>query len=333
MKRATRSCWTFILMFVVTYHTHAQIAIANLEKIPELKNGTTYIVMNDPAYPGANEYIEMFKANWTISNVAFIKYADIEKYYKAGNFFLTIGGYITTGQTSPMFGGSIGGPDGNGTGTGIEPVYTQLYLELWTCKEKYLENTKYKYLTTNNRYQLARIDLYTTYEAITTPKLIYREEYNVTSNIRNWGVGILKNYVQVLMTGLSTNPKERWLYSPSLDQTELSKLKSETLYVPDYVLIQIDKHFGTITTNHLESDMFSKYKLKYKLLPTKELNTKIMTDKEPFYYLVYVKSCTDKFISVVNSQTGEIVYSKYYPLSYNIKPEDLDNLQKQILGQ
>jgi len=60
------------------------------------------------------------------------------------------------------------------------------------------------------------------------------------------------------------------------------------------------------------------------------LNSKILSEKNAFYYVQYVKSSTDKFVSVINSSTGEIVYSVYTPVSYNIKSDDLEDLQKKI---
>ena len=45
---------------------------------------------------------------------------------------------------------------------------------------------------------------------------------------------------------------------------------------------------------------------------------------------VGIKSSTDKYVSVINSLTGEIVYSTYTPVSYNIKSGDLESIQRKI---
>lgn len=315
----------------IAFNSNAQIAIANLDRIPELKNGTTYIVMKDPDFPGAKEYIEMFKRIWTISKIQFIKYSDVHNHYGKGNYFLSMGGYKFADQYTLMFGGLFSGADGN---TNYYPKAawfeeTHIYLELWTCTDNFLEKKGDKELKLNNTIQLARIDLYTDIPAYDDPKYLYAEEYNSTVRIRNWGVGILENYVQSMMTYFNHN-QERKLYSATTNKAELAKLKTETLYVPNYVLIQYDKKTNGETGKHLESDLFKKYTLKHKLLTIEELNAKIVNKQEPIYYFIYVKSRVDKFVSVVNSVTGEMIYARYTPMSYNLQPDDLNDLQLEV---
>lgn len=315
----------------IAFNSNAQIAIANLDRIPALKNGTTYVLMKDPDFPGAKEYIEMFKKTWTISKVEFIKYSDAHNHYSAGNYFLSMGGYKFSDQYTPMFGGFFGGADGNTNeypkGTWFEE--THIYLELWTCTDKYVENKKDKDLKINNTIQLARIDLYTDELTFRDPRCLYAEEYN-SNRIRNWGVGILENYIQSIMTYFNHN-QECKLYSAITNKAELTKLKKETLYVPNYVLINCDKKTNTEKGKHLESELFKKYTLKHTLLTIEELNAKIVNKQEPIYYFIYVKSRNDKFVSVVNSVTGEMIYSRYTPMSYNLQPDDLNDLQLEIL--
>jgi hypothetical protein len=88
---------------------------------------------------------------------------------------------------------------------------------------------------------------------------------------------------------------------------------------------------GDESKQHKEEDLFEDYKLKYQLVSTKKLNDNIVNDPSGFYYLLYVKSSTDKFVSVINSRTGEIIYSDYTPVKYNLKPGDLKDLYKKIM--
>jgi hypothetical protein len=124
--------------------------------------------------------------------------------------------------------------------------------------------------------------------------------------------------------------EKRHLYKSILNETELKNLKDEVLYVPDYVLINFNKFTGDETKKHDEKDIFKNYKFEYKLMSTDELNEKIMNDTTSFYYLIYIKSSADKFVSVINSLTGEIIYSNYTYRSYNIKSKDLKKLRKKI---
>jgi hypothetical protein len=110
---------------------------------------------------------------------------------------------------------------------------------------------------------------------------------------------------------------------------ELKNLKNETLYVPSYTMIKYNKFNGNESKSHDEEDIFEDYKNKYKIVSTEELNNKILSETQPFYYLVYIRSCTQKFINVVNSSTGEIIYSEYNAISYNMKTKDLRKLYKK----
>lgn len=54
----------------------------------------------------------------------------------------------------------------------------------------------------------------------------------------------------------------------------------------------------------------------------------ILKSDKPIYYLVYVRSSTDKYITVFNSQTGNMLYSQYTAASSNIKPNDIHRLAR-----
>jgi hypothetical protein len=87
---------------------------------------------------------------------------------------------------------------------------------------------------------------------------------------------------------------------------------------------------GDESKRHVEKELFSDYELKYKIIPTKELNDRVLEDKEEFYYLMYVKSSSFKYVSVVNSRTGECIYSKFNTGAYNLKSGDIKDLSKKI---
>lgn len=324
MKTKTKHYLTTLLFsLAVTFCAKSQIAISNLSAISKIKNGTTYIAMKDPNAENSKEYVNVFKSNWTISKVEFIKYSEIEKYLSPENSFLTIGGYETNTQFTKLY--------NNGSSkNGINYSNTHLYLELWTCDEKYFQSKKKKKEFENSdKIQVARIELFTDFETLSDPDKLFQSDYNGNGHIRNWGAGILKNQIQSLTSYLNKN-ENRTLFSEIFNAKELQNLKKEVLYVPEYVLIKFNKFTGDETKKHDEKDIFEDYKLKYKLISTDELNQKILTDKTPFYYLIYIKSSTDKYISVINSATGEIIYSTYSPVSYNIKSGDLKDLQTKI---
>ena len=311
----------FVFCITVTFNANSQIAISNIAEIEKIKSGTTYIVMSDPDSENVEAYINVFKNYWTISEIEFIKYSEIEEFISPENSFLTMGGYETNRHSVDV--------NQNGVVSSVNYTNTHLYLELWTCDEKYFQsNNSENGFGNDDKIQVARIELFTDFATLSDPDKLFQSDYGENSHIRNWGPGILKNYIQSLMTFFNKG-KDHSLYSSIYNTMEIKKLKNEVLYVPEYVLTKFNKFTGDETKKHEEKDIFKKYKLKYKLSSTEELNQKILSDNTSFYYLIYIKSSTDKYISVINALTGEIIYSKYKPVSYNIKSSDLKDLRNR----
>ncbi|POY40165.1 hypothetical protein C3L50_05830 [Flavobacterium alvei] len=311
----------FLLLINLSFTSKvsAQIAIDNIEELSKIKGGTTYVAMKDPNAEKSKEYVEIFKNNWTYTKLEFIKYTDITKYIAPGNSFLTLSGYVTDVQMMSLY--------NNGIRPGIDYSHTHIFLQLWTVDDNYFK--KNKEFNDKDRIQIARLELYTDFETIVRPSNLYQNDYDADNHIRNWGPGILKNHIQNLNTYLNTG-KKKSLFSDILNEKEIKKLASETLYIPDYILVKFNKFTGDESAKLKEEELLEDYKFKYKMLSTKELNDKILSDTKGFYYLQYIKSSTNKYISVINSLTGEIIYSIYVPVSYNLKSDDLKDLSKII---
>ena len=75
--------------------------------------------------------------------------------------------------------------------------------------------------------------------------------------------------------------------------------------------------------------LFKYYDYKYQIISSEELNKKIMNN-EPIYYLMYVRLNSDRFLSVVNAQTGEVVYRAYHSLGYVLRSSIIKKLNKAI---
>ncbi|MES2545563.1 MAG: hypothetical protein V4548_11805 [Bacteroidota bacterium] len=314
---------TILLSIFISFNASAQIAISNINEIPKVKNGITYIAMKDPNSKKSKEYVDLFKKYWTFSKFEFIKYSEIENHLTPESSFLSIGGYVTEVHSQTLY------ANGSSSG-GIDYAHTHIYLELWTCGEKYLKSTKSnKKFKEKDKLQIARVELFTDFQTLMAPENLYQNNYDSDGHIRNWGLGILKNHIQNLTVYLNKNTEQK-LYSTIYNQAEVKKLSTETLYIPNYILTKFNKFTGDESKSHEEKELMEEYKSKYKIITTAELNAKILNETTPFYYLQYIKSSTDKFVSVINSSTGEIVYSFYTPISYNIRPSDFKDLQKKI---
>lgn len=320
MKYYLKTVWTTLTFcLLLSNSSKSQIGVSNIAEVAKIKNGTTYVVMKDPNAESAKEYIDAFKESWTISKIGFIKYSEIEAYVSPDNSFITIEGDILStfdiidyekGERKAMkvFGNN------------------HTYLDLWTCDKKYFESKKKnKKFDFYSKIDVARIELFTTQWDF---RLIYNSDFDEKGLIRNWGPGILKNYIQSLMNFLNKDTNHG-LYSGIKNTVELEKLKKQTLYLPNYVLTKYKANGEEIGTQN-EKELFKDYKFDYQLLSTEDLNKRILNDKTSFYYLIYVQSATDKYISIINSITGEIIYSTYIPGSVSFSSEDLKNLVKKM---
>lgn len=304
----------------------AQIAFENIEDLERVKSGITYIAMKDPESPEAQAFIEVYKEHWTLSKFEFIKYSEIDKHLTPEASFFSIGGFATKSQFRTMTSNGV-------IRDGISFEHTHLFLELWTIDEKVFNKgrrKKVRRIKDDDRIRIARIELFTDFLTLSQPENIYNTSYDGAEHIRNWGPGILKNQLQALNHYASIG-EEKDLYEETFKEEAVLELANEVLYIPDYTLIKFNSFTGDESKLHDEEELFEDYEPEYKLIDTEALNAKILESDTAFFYLIYIKSSTDKFISVINSKTGEIIYSIYTPVSYNIKSRDFRNLSRDIL--
>lgn len=324
-----RAFQMLLLLCLFTLPVYSQIAISNVKEIPRLKQGITYVAMKDTASAIAQTYKEVFRY-WTCSKVTFIEYKDILNYVSPDASFFTIGGFTTTSTFTHM-------TSSGGTRQGLSYSNTHLYLELWVCDPKQLEKWKNRKkkkdeLPESVKQIIGRIELFTDFPTLADPEKIYNSDYDGNGHIRNWGPGYLKTYLQLLMAMIEKGD-ERSLYKGSSDPKQLRNLKKQTLYIPDYVLIKFNKFNGDESKRHEEKEILGGYKWPYQLIENEALNKKIMEEQQPVYFLVYIKSSTDKYVSVFNSQTGELIYTTYTAASYNIKDKDFEELADAVGGK
>lgn len=279
--------------------------------LESLKSTTTLFIYRE----SDEEDLELFKStleeSWDYTELEFISYEEYTaNTYDESYSFFTIGGIHKTKTSS----------------SGMVTENTYIYLMLWMIKNE-------KKLT------FCRIDLYPTFEAYQKAntfmskkranlmmKYLYAE-----STIHNWNLVYLKNSLQFVNKNLDIS-NEVWLFN-SETYEDLSPLKSDTLYILDYALIKFAPFTGDESARHNVKKLLKKYPHPYKFVSATELAEKITNSTDStssVYYLSYVKSCTDKFISVFNGKTGDLLYSDYSPVSYNVKAKDFAKLSEAI---
>lgn len=301
-----------IIIVFLPIKNFSQIAITNTTEIAKIKTGTTFFAMKDPASPKAAAYVDAIKKNWTLSKVECIKYTDVEKNIAPNNSFVTIGANMTSS---------------NSTTSSTE---VRIYLELWTTNGNYTyDPKKRKHFNQEDKISLAMIELFPDFTAQNYPSSLYKMDYDAGGHIKNWSVGIIANYIQQL-TNLLNKAETREAKTAFNNKEELKKLTSETLFIPDYVMTKFSKTSDDESKKYEVKEIFEGYNLTYKLLPSEELNDKILNNPTPFYYLLFIKTTSEKFVTVTNSKTGEIIYSGYSSSPANFKSSDLKDLQKAI---
>ncbi len=146
---------------------------------------------------------------------------------------------------------------------------------------------------------------------------------------QNYKPGFLKNYFQKLSNILETRDAY-WLYEDEKSK-ELAKLSTEPLYIPSYLNIKFNPLTAKDRIMHSEytEDLFKKYKYEFQIESVNKISDRIM-NKEEFYYFRYCRMNTDRFLQIVNSLTGEIIYRKYTPLGYNLKSKHFKAISNAI---
>jgi hypothetical protein len=315
------------LTAIFTVSVKSQIEISEISEINKIKTGTTYIALKGLFAKEMQEYLNAIQSSWTISKYEVINHSEIEKYLSPENSFLTIENITSSvyeSKTDMIYPkGKYSNKPQNSTQMNYAGSNTQFYLELWTCKAKVFKKRKLTKPRPKDMISIAKIGLFTDLGAANNPEYIYQPEFYGLGHIRNWGPGILKNYIQTLMTCLDKNEtRNRSIEFANLQ--ELKNLKKEVLYVPDYILINSEGQM------HDLGELFKDYNLKYEIIPTQELNKKILTENTRFYYLIYIMSGNKKFVNIMNSNNGEIVYSKCSVRLLNINSGDFKDLQQEI---
>jgi len=325
----------FILILLgLCAHANAQInvgsnAIATMNKagrlseddMNDLKKTTTLFTLQYRDYDVLRAYEKMIGEVWTITKFKIIKPDEMSQYlHKKGYSFFSFGGFYTTTARN-------GGPS--------RQLFSQhITYDLWTP-----DINKNGKLKENNYY--SRIMLYPDAKVFEKAMVSYGSRladkmenffYN-EAVFYNWGPGFLKGYLKTVNDVL-TQQDTRGGFTSDEDDDALANLKKDTLYVPDYVNVTYNPFTGTDSApdeddKDDDKDANTSYPYHIKYITNTQLNDMLTERTDPFYYLVYVRSSTDKFVDVYRSDKG-LIYSRYKAVSYNFKNKDLGKIAKAI---
>jgi hypothetical protein len=293
----------FFLLILFQPNLNAQLSINNIELFSELKKTTTLVFMPSSDTVKHQIYRELMETYWKLTPMQFMSYTQFKEYKdKKGYSYLLFGDdFINDGIS----------------------INSYVYFELWQWQSDKDNWEKRK------KAQLARIELYPDPETTFDPSLIYDYRYNTEGHIFNWTPGMFKNYLQLMNRHIGEGLKKT-ASKFDADMAELRSLRTATLYVPEYVLEQhssSQKKLRKIPAMEMMAD----YPYPYKVVSNETLSRLILDSKENVYYLLFIRSNSDKYLTVMEGKEGKFIYQKHSPQSFNVKKSDLKRLAKVIV--
>jgi hypothetical protein len=288
---------TILLLLLLGARSYAQISIYDTKKLDRFKDGQTYVMVKNTNFPGADKFLQEMQKGWTLT--------------KGIRYLLNDGTAFTVKPNDSFLNLEALTVRINST------VNVNYHLSFWICKEKFFK--KDRALKQSDEEPIATVSLSVDPSAFSANSFFKNTDFDGGGLIYNWSPGMLKNYLQQ-MTSLLQNKKET-TNKEITKKAELKNLSKDTLYVADFNLIHYNAFTGQAKQRDEETvaDIFEKYKSPYKVISKGDLDKMITDDKKPFYYLLFIKSSSTKEVCVINSKTGETVYSRFTNISYNLK--------------
>lgn len=281
------------------------------ETAEQLKARTTYFIIKD--FENADEFEKAIKQVWTITPLECVSQKQYEALYakeQPGNYIALRGMNVDMyWRKQNPFSGNWEERKG--------PSITNVYL---------------RFLTMGSAKDWANISKVVLHPNSAMLKTLMGKKIPETESMRNQALiydltpGMYKIYLQVIADHIN-RVEERKLWDSMKDKDEMENLKSDTLFIPDYVLIHFDKFNGN-ESKRSEHDMMSGYKYPYKILTGGEISNLIVNSKKTIYILDYVKDVTTKFVTIYKQSTAgaKIIYSDITNITYNIKAKDFEKI-------
>lgn len=321
-----------LLLFAIQGYSQISVGPKHIGRSKEFKKGViekfknTETIFLLPNVYDKSEYEKILKESWNITpyKIVDLENFDLKNYlndkYSIAELIgiietSTRGTYLTTSFDIRMYDNEK-----------ILKKLNKLSVKKW---EKRKEEIFKKNTINIARFYLFPKDHFLYTLATSVKKDIITSLYN-ENVFFNYNLGLLKNYLQKINNLIKAN-ETYWMYENDY-LPELKKLANNKLFIPAYLGIKYDGWKGIDGEQDDENikEIFKKYDYQYKIISTEELSNKILENQE-FYYLRYVRMNSERFLQVVNSKTGEVIYRNYIMgLSYKLKPKNIKKLNKKI---
>ena len=308
---------------------HAQVGMPDDAQFANIKNQTLYVEMNDTTSAANKQMAKAIRQGWTVSKLEFVPPQQMSKYLQPGNFFVTVEHDNTSFNFYRERTNAFGDISTSRSGD-IKNDY--FYLGFWVLDKSFEAD---KGLKPKNKRRVARAELYL--KSIGTGNIDFS-----SSNIGSPGFQYefcngLPGYIKCIFQGVSNNIAANRTVQLKKDidaAPGLANLKKDTLYVPNYWF----GPGGTMLPDEPENSangryirkLIDSYSYPVRIIRRDELSNMILAATRPVYYFNYVQSSADKMISVVNGQTGEVLYYNFNDKSYRPKPKNFKELSDEV---
>lgn len=146
----------------------------------------------------------------------------------------------------------------------------------------------------------------------------------------NWGPGQIRGYLKSINDLLAAGER-RGMFEEITEKDALTVLSKDTLILPQYLRNKLNAFTGTEKAEEDEGedeDEKKAYPFPFRYVSSDELENILVNSTKPVYHLIYVRSSTNKYVSVVEAKSGRIIFSRFTNLSYNFKMKDLKAVAK-----
>lgn len=328
-----------LFLFLITIKGFSQISVSSRhigppksidkEIMARLKNTET-IFLFSTVYE-KETYEAILKDTWKVTPYKIVSLEDfnLENYLNDKYSFFQLAGHKRIKKTDR-------GPD-------IISLYTYIDLFLYDNEAIHKKlnklspekkEKKFNDIIQSNTVDLVRFYIHPKEEFIHTS--ITKEIDEIVNSMYNDDVfynykpGFLKNYFQKI-NNLLLDEETYWLYKTDFT-SEIKNLSTQKLYIPSYLTIKYNAWRGTDSPEYDNDvlEVFKTYDYEYEILSDQDISDKIIQNEE-FYYLRYVRMNAERFLQIVNSKTGEVIYRFYTTgFGYKITDKHIKEINKKI---
>ncbi|MBX9450238.1 MAG: hypothetical protein KL787_11205 [Taibaiella sp.] len=320
-----------LFVFLIHYTGYGQVQVGSEEvlkiytagdisksEFERFRKTTTLFTLQSGDYDDEAEFRKAIEKFWTVTPFRIISPKEVSDFAnKPGYSFCTFGGFMFTKHNY---------------GKGLDHQYMYFTYDLWMPHDSRPKG---------DRSLMARIFLFGDVDAYMNSVVFsYQGKKNFSTSLTqymyndallyNWQPGILAGYLKEINDYMISGETKQ-VYDELKEKAPLKSLAKDTLYIPDYVNIQLNIFTGAEDEKeHKDEELTEAYKYPVRFVSQEELNKMILDQSRSIKYLVYAKCSTTKWISIYDSGTGQLLYSEHYSMAYNFRKKDLKKIAKLI---